>query len=476
MLAPTHTVFGVSLTLFVLAIFGITESLHWSIVLIAAIGSIFPDIDMPRSTIGRAFYVISKPIERKWGHRSVTHSLLGTLIATVLFSTLLLSLLLLNTWLPKFFSLFMDHSMSPLPIQSGHPLRWICAFSLGYWSHVILDMFTPRGVQLFWPNSGRDVIPGNAKYRIKTGSKGEIPVFLGLVILLILSLPISKYGLMTSLHWIWATPQAAVYEFHEATTHTFISFRGKMDEDHALIEGVAEILSAKRRELVVRYDGSIYTLSQKHTADIVAENVRVIHTDIPIIIEEYEFEDQTRDELISKIPKNTLISGTVKLPKDLKLDLSDLSSSDYAVLRQKKSVLTLSFASKAQLQHLFFDQFFELSQKRDVAKLTELTLKKQAVEIKISKNTGSGELTELGQATLLTEDERLELAQDTAELMAQRDTIQLQLDEILLKIAAKSSVFSGSVSLRPIPPTPDIPSSKSSDMIREFSDSLGSSL
>ncbi|MBT5855455.1 hypothetical protein HOH87_02325, partial [bacterium] len=200
------------------------------------------------------------------------------------------------------------------------------------------------------------------------------------------------------------------------------------------------------------------------------------HTDIPIIIEEYEFEDQTRDELISKIPSNTLISGTVKLPKDLKLDLSDLSSSDYTILRQKKSVLTLSFASKAQLQHLFFDQFFELSQKRDVAKLTELTLKKQAVEIKISKNTGSGELTELGQATLLTEDERLELAQDTAELMAQRDTIQLQLDEILLKIAAKSSVFSGSVSLRPIPPTPDIPSSKSSDMIREFSDSLGSSL
>jgi len=90
MLAPNHAVFGSSLTLFLLGIFGVSMSLHWTIILIAILGSLMPDIDMPKSTIGRLIPFISVPLERRFGHRTITHSLIGWLIATVGFGVIIL--------------------------------------------------------------------------------------------------------------------------------------------------------------------------------------------------------------------------------------------------------------------------------------------------------------------------------------------------------------------------------------------------
>lgn len=77
MLAPTHSVFGIFLTLIILAVFGIPQSLHWTILLCAIIGSLSPDIDHPKALIGRIFFFISKPLDRRFGHRTVTHSFIG---------------------------------------------------------------------------------------------------------------------------------------------------------------------------------------------------------------------------------------------------------------------------------------------------------------------------------------------------------------------------------------------------------------
>lgn len=55
MLAPTHSVFGIFLTLIILAVFGVQWGLHWTIILFAILGAIIPDIDHPKSIIGRLF-------------------------------------------------------------------------------------------------------------------------------------------------------------------------------------------------------------------------------------------------------------------------------------------------------------------------------------------------------------------------------------------------------------------------------------
>ena len=53
MLAPTHSIFGLFLTLILLAVFGVKEGLHWTILVVAIIGSLMPDLDMPKSFIGQ---------------------------------------------------------------------------------------------------------------------------------------------------------------------------------------------------------------------------------------------------------------------------------------------------------------------------------------------------------------------------------------------------------------------------------------
>ena len=147
MLAPTHSVFGIFLTLIILAVFGVQWSLHWTIIFFAILGAIIPDIDHPKSIIGRIFYLISVPLERKYGHRTITHSFVGWAIATVLLAVII--------GLISFIPYISIWGWSELPI------RWIAAFSISYLSHLILDMFNRRGSQMFWPDTGRDVIPRN---------------------------------------------------------------------------------------------------------------------------------------------------------------------------------------------------------------------------------------------------------------------------------------------------------------------------
>lgn len=52
------------------------------------VGSLLPDIDHPQSFLGRRMKIISRPIYRLWGHRTITHSILmigalGLLIDTL---------------------------------------------------------------------------------------------------------------------------------------------------------------------------------------------------------------------------------------------------------------------------------------------------------------------------------------------------------------------------------------------------------
>ncbi|AMG62416.1 metal-dependent hydrolase [Staphylococcus lugdunensis] len=102
---------------------------------LATMASLLPDICHMRSKIGRRLKLISFIIRLLFGHRTFTHSLIFVfLIAS---------------------ALVLIHS----------PLYYLVSIIGGLLSHVILDMLTPRGVQLFYP------LPQNIHFPItvKTG-------------------------------------------------------------------------------------------------------------------------------------------------------------------------------------------------------------------------------------------------------------------------------------------------------------------
>ena len=106
-----------------------------TVITLAVISSLVPDICHAQSKIGRRFKLISYLIRMVFGHRTFTHSLL--------FIGIIIFLLYL--------------------IQT--PNYYLSSIVLGLLSHVILDMLTPRGVKLFYP------VPISVKFPVvfKTG-------------------------------------------------------------------------------------------------------------------------------------------------------------------------------------------------------------------------------------------------------------------------------------------------------------------
>ena len=117
-----------------------------------ALGSALPDIDHPRSAIGRVFFFLSMPLNRLIGHRGLSHSF------PLWAAPLLLGLLL------------------HLPI-----LQWL---AIGAMSHILIDCYTVSGVQALLPLTERTVVIFKKEWRIRTGSVQEIVlclIFLSLI-------------------------------------------------------------------------------------------------------------------------------------------------------------------------------------------------------------------------------------------------------------------------------------------------------
>lgn len=95
--------------------------------LAAMVGGLLPDIDHPKSAIGRQLPLLSEPLSAIFGHRGFTHSLLAVAIMLgVLF------------WLTA--------------SGEGSQLRWLVVpLCVGYLSHIVGDSLTPSGVPLFYP-------------------------------------------------------------------------------------------------------------------------------------------------------------------------------------------------------------------------------------------------------------------------------------------------------------------------------------
>ncbi len=431
MLAPTHSIFGIFLTLIILAVFGVEWGLHWTIILFSILGAIIPDIDHPRSMIGKLFSFISIPLERKYGHRTITHSLVGWLIFSAAFSLIIIipSLVIRN---------------------SGFEIlgwRWISAFSISYLSHLLLDMFNPRGVQILWPDPCRDVIPKNPKFRPHSGSKAEIFVFFIVLILMVLAFPLSKYGISSSLHWLLATPGSAIEEFKTLKTHAYVEFKGVMNETREPVSGKGEILDVSNKRLVILYKGTVYTLSDELAAEIIASHVRVIKTAIPIKIEYKEFNNASPEYLLSQIPKGSLISGTVHLPEGMQIN-STSNESAYKTIEQKGKDLVLSYASKSQLARLTSNKDFYLQHKKDLAELSLLISRTERIQSQINDLSYSDDLTPLGKRVLLDRNDKLKQDTQLSELHSQLEEANVRIEELRSKLNDERPLFSGQVYIR----------------------------
>lgn len=168
MIAGTHIAFASTLYLGGAALFEYnTDLIGWAL---ASAASLLPDADLPTSKIGRALFWLSTRFEKRFGHRTITHSAIA-IAALALFT-------------------------SPLFLVE-HLYFW-CVVG-GYWSHLWIDMLNIRGADLLWPSPIRVVMPGNRNWRMEVGSKAEMVLLTSLVVACLAFYPVSGLGFRTGL-------------------------------------------------------------------------------------------------------------------------------------------------------------------------------------------------------------------------------------------------------------------------------------
>ena len=87
MTAPTHVAFSAVLYLYLCTVFRMP--LMFGDAFLTALASLLPDLDISSSGIGLRLRPISVRLERKFGHRTFTHSFVGVAAFAILATPLL---------------------------------------------------------------------------------------------------------------------------------------------------------------------------------------------------------------------------------------------------------------------------------------------------------------------------------------------------------------------------------------------------
>jgi inner membrane protein len=182
MRAPTHATFGLVFTIAAGTVLGV--ALTPAVAAFVLLGALLPDIDTPTSLFGRLCRPLAGWLERRVGHRTLTHSLVGLAL-----------------------------SVAPVLPLAWIELRWPLAFALGYLSHLLIDAANPPGVPLLYPSPVRAVFPGRETLRPAEGSRGETVLCAGLLLGLAVFWPLHQVGFTRSLHVLTRTTAGAIADF-----------------------------------------------------------------------------------------------------------------------------------------------------------------------------------------------------------------------------------------------------------------------
>lgn len=186
------------------------------------------DIDHTRSPVGKLFYPLAKYLDRKYGHRTITHSLV-----------FYLAIYLIIRALETVFNLTNIISL---------------LFLVSYSSHLIFDMMTKQGIPLFYPfRRNPCVIPGKPEMRLKSNDfKTESIIFVIFIVLGTTCQPLFANGFWSTYNNAFGTLDHVHREFKHSKEYL------KVDYDY-INNGIHESSSA----IVVKTEDQFILLFNK---------------------------------------------------------------------------------------------------------------------------------------------------------------------------------------------------------------------
>jgi len=294
--------------------------------LAASLAALLPDIDHPESLVGRVFLPVSKYIQRRYGHRTVTHSIFAVLAVSLSLSPLLLMGVFLH---------------------SGKFPEWYASLVLAYSSHIFIDLFNKSGVRLFAPLSPKEYISFRTpELRVLVSSWQEY-----VVLFVIVFLAFTVSGEAFSIHkaartvgrMFYKTYDAAVKDFQDNSRYLCVAHVDYFDqiERRKVVEDLT-VLTMYPENAVFLRNGERFVLRKEHINEITVDK-----SDKKVSVKKLSGGDPS---LLREIPPGAYISGTV----DIKNFNPELKSSEFmSVVKRVDGVLiTLKCASPHEIAML----------------------------------------------------------------------------------------------------------------------------
>jgi inner membrane protein len=259
--------------------------------LASLIGSQLPDLDTTESFMGRILYPIAALIEKRFPHRTITHSFLATGIVAI--------------------------AAAPLAFLHWH--YW-AGITLGHFIGWFSDTFTRAGVSAFYPNPAKLVIPGNPRARLRSGSSNEYWVLGIAALLTIISLNLISAGGITEqfarAFFSDARTAADLFYKHGAERLIQIEIKGMHSATGESIRGNYSIIEATNNDLIAENleTGKLYKIGNSTDAQIRPTHVKTeVLGPVNVRSQEMNLQDIPIADWLQRIPQNAYISGSLWL-------------------------------------------------------------------------------------------------------------------------------------------------------------------
>ncbi len=280
-------------------IFGTADPLA---LLLSLIGSQLPDLDTSTSYIGQIFFPVSRWLEARFPHRTITHSLLAT--------GLLCAIAL------------------PIGYFTNNLLIWL-SLPLGHLLTCIADCFTVKGVQWFYPVPAWCWSVSNPKRRITTGGTGEYWVLAIALFLLVLGLHIgSSGGLSQQVTTALGMSDGAieVYNKKSATNHVWVDVKGIWASDRTRADGRYFVVANEGEQFILLDSKGIYKTGQQIITEQISPTIGSLAvTQIQTIALVDELVTQKLGEIAASHPNALILvssSISVDLPENVRLPVA----------------------------------------------------------------------------------------------------------------------------------------------------------
>lgn len=233
MMAITHAAASVSIGVLSL------QTIETYPIALLVLGSQLPDIDNTQSYMGRMVWPLARWFEERWPHRTITHSLVASMVLAI----------------------------ASYPLLNFGWKYWL-ALPLGHFVAILTDTLTPEGVQIFWPNTVWAVCGSNPNARIRTGSKAEIGL-LGLFFILLMSgIWINNGGGLS----LWFNQILGVKDSVEqivlsnSENHIYVDIQGFFNTDRKPINQKFWVVEKSGSEFILADKAGIYKTGEQITA------------------------------------------------------------------------------------------------------------------------------------------------------------------------------------------------------------------